>query len=62
MTVDLAQAEAARGTDPYVAVAAELRALHEARDWTPEHQERFRDLCELERALRRRRKGVLRGR
>ena len=40
----------------YAAVMAELRALHEARDWTPETQERFRQLCELERALRRRRK------
>ena len=40
----------------YAAVTAELRALHEARNWTPETQERFRQLCELERALRRRRK------
>lgn len=40
----------------YAAVTAELRDLHEARNWTPETQERFRQLCELERALRRRRK------
>ena len=40
----------------YATVTAELRALHEARNWTPETQERFRQLCELERALRRRRK------
>ena len=42
----------------YAAVVAELRALHEARDWTPASKERFRQLCELERALRRRRKAA----
>ena len=45
----------ATATD-HAAVVAELDALHRAQDWTPERQERYRQLCYLERALRRRRK------
>jgi hypothetical protein len=40
----------------YEAVVAELNELHEARDWTDDHKRRYRELCEVERALRRRRK------
>ena len=43
----------------HAALLQELHALHEERDWTPEHQELYRRLCEEERALRRRRKALL---
>ena len=55
VSVDLDRGVSGTAAD-HAAVVAELDALHRAQDWTPERQERYRQLCNLERALRRRRK------